>query len=95
LLWRSDGRLEIRGTGWSAVCIVDRDPWRVVSVAEMTNGGKGWRLELQDHEGSVPGQVGIKKPGQPWVELELVRIEVKTGRSLPEAPDLPLCGSAR
>lgn len=94
LRWLDDGRLQVDGAGWAATLTISPDPWRVLSVAESTASGKGWRLELSEHEQSVPGRIGIKKPGQRWVELELVRLEWRDGRILPTLPDLPECGAA-
>lgn len=95
LAWSDDGRLEVVGNGWAATIVLAANPWRVVSVSESTPSGKGWRLELSDHDGPVPGTIGIKKPGQRWVELELVRIEWKDGRALRELPNLPDCRSVQ
>ena len=95
IAWRDDGRLEIAGNEWAATVVLSPDPWRVQSVAESTPTGKGWRLELSNHDGSVPQLIGIKKPGQRWVELELVRMEWREGRSLSSLPDIPECGVAQ
>jgi hypothetical protein len=88
---RSDGRIVVAGRGWAAIVSVAADPWRVVRVEEVTENKKGWRFELGDHSASVPGSIRLRAPSGRWAELELVRLEWDTGRSLPELPDLAPC----
>jgi hypothetical protein len=85
--------IEITGVGWAAAARIAQDPWRVVKVVERGAGdGAGWRIELRDHQGSVPGRVRLTNVDGRWVELRLKRIEWPAGASLPELPTLPPCG---
>ncbi len=85
--------IEITGVGWAAAARIAQDPWRVVKVVERGAGdGAGWRIELRDHQGSVPGRVRLTNPDGRWVELKLKRIEWPAGAVLPALPALPPCG---
>jgi len=86
-----DGRILIEGQGWKARVTVEPDPWRVVSVEEAGNAGKGWRIRLGDHSLSVPGKVRVKREDGRWAELDLIRLEWNTGKELPTLPTLPRC----
>jgi hypothetical protein len=88
---RDDGRIFIEGRGWGAFVTVRAEPWRVVSVEESGNRGRGWRLELGDHSLSVPGLVRVENGDGRWAELELVRLEWNDGGELPSLPDLQDC----
>lgn len=84
------GGLVVTGRGWSAEVRVAPDPWRIVSVRNATRSDSGWKLDLEEHTGSVPGRIRIAREGR-WAELELVRLEWNQGTVLPETPDLPAC----
>jgi hypothetical protein len=86
--------LVIRGSGWSSRVEVARDPWRVVSVQQVDGGTGGWRLDLRDHIGPVPGSVRIRRGDGRWAELELVRLEWNDHPVLPPVPELPNCADA-
>lgn len=87
---QADGRLVVTGRSWSAGVQVAPDPWRIVSVRQVAPSGSGWKLDLDDHTGSVPGRIRITRDGR-WAELDLVRLEWNQGTELPEPPDLPAC----
>ena len=86
-----DGRIVVRGRGWSANVEIAADPWRVVQVEDAESIAPTWRLSLSDHSSSVPGAMRIEKADGRWAELELVRLEWKDGEDLPPLPELPLC----
>lgn len=84
-------RFLVEGRGWAAEVEVAGDPWRVVSVHEAGRSASGWRIVLEDHTGSVPGSLRLKRGDGRWAELELVRLEWHEEGKLPELPDAPLC----
>jgi hypothetical protein len=86
-----DSVLWVDGTGWSARVVVAADPWRVVSVVEAGAGGPGWRIDLGDHIGSIPGSLRLKRSDGRWAELELVSLEWNDAIELPDLPELPPC----
>lgn len=86
-----DGRLLVSGRGWTALVSVAPDPWRVVAVEDGNPDVAGWKISLDDHNGSLPGQIRVKKTGGRWAELDLVRLEWSPSAQLPALPDLPLC----
>ena len=88
---REDGRILVEGLRWAALVTVVADPWRVVSVEEISARGKGWRFELSDHSLSVPGFIRVENADGRWAELVLVRLEWNDGGELPSLPDLPFC----
>jgi hypothetical protein len=90
---REDGRILVEGLRWAALVTVAADPWRVVSVEEVSARGKGWRFDMSDHSLSVPGFLRVENADGRWAELELVRLEWSEGGELPPAPDLPLCSA--
>jgi len=90
---REDGRILVEGLRWAALVTVAAEPWRVVSVEEVSARGNGWSFELSDHNFSVPGFVRVENADGRWAELELVRLEWSKGSELPPVPDLPLCTS--
>ncbi len=83
--------LEITGRDWSAHVVVARDPWRVLEVRADTPAATAWRIELDDHTGSIPKSVFVKRADGEWARLELVRRETIGTVALPELPDLPVC----
>jgi hypothetical protein len=83
--------LVIRGRGWSARVEVAPDPWRVVAVNQVDGGAGGWRLDLRDHIGSVPGTVRIKREDGRSAVLELISLEWNDRPDLAPVPDLPRC----
>jgi hypothetical protein len=83
--------LLIEGPGWSARVEVAPEPWRIVAVRELSRGGDGWRIELSDHIGSVPGAVRIRRSDGRWAELELLSLQWNDAPDLPAIPDLPRC----
>lgn len=83
--------LLIEGPGWSARVEVAPEPWRIVAVRELSGGGDGWRIELGDHIGGVPGAVRIRRSDGRWAELELVSLQWNDAPDLPAIPDLPRC----
>jgi hypothetical protein len=88
---REDGRILVEGSRWAALVTVVADPWRVVSVEEISARGRGWRFELSEHSLSVPGFVRVENAGGRWAELELVRLEWSKDGELPPPLDLPIC----
>ena len=90
---REDGRVLIEGVHWAAIVSVVAEPWRVVSVEEISARNKGWRFELGDHILSVPGFVRVESAEGRWAELKLVRLEWNDNEELPSPPDLPPCGA--
>jgi hypothetical protein len=90
---REDGRILVEGVRWAALVTVAADPWRVVSVEEVSTRGGGWSIELSDHTLAVPGFIRVENADGRWAELDLVRLEWSEGGELPPIPDLPLCTS--
>jgi hypothetical protein len=88
---RTDGRIQITGSEWSAVVEVRPDPWRVVEVREGMGAEDGWTVTVSEHSGSVPSALKIRKPGHRWAELELIRLEWDEANELPPRPELPPC----
>ena len=86
-----DGRLLVKGRGWSARVELIADPWRVISLEDAGSSTPTWRIVLSDHSSSVPGSARIEKADGGWAELELVRLEWNDGALLPPLPVLPLC----
>ena len=87
------GAIEIHGDRWSARARIERDPWRVVEVAELDSPpGGGWLIELDEHSSSVPGRIRVTNADGRWAELDLSRMEWPDGTTLPELPDFPPCG---
>jgi hypothetical protein len=83
--------LLIEGPGWSARVEVAPEPWRILAVRELSGGGDGWRIELGDHIGSVPGSIRIHRSDGRWAELELLSLQWNDAPQLPVVPDLPRC----
>jgi hypothetical protein len=90
---RENGRILVEGLRWAALVTVAADPWRVVSVEEVSARGKGWIFELSDHHLSVPGFIRVENADGRWAELDLVRLEWSEGGQLPPIPVLPHCSS--
>jgi hypothetical protein len=90
---REDGRILVEGQRWAALVTVAADPFRVISVEEVSARGKGWSFELSDHSLSVPGFIRVENADGRWAELDLVRLEWRERGELPTIPDLPLCTS--
>ncbi len=89
---RPDGRLEVSGSGWSAVVTVAAEPWRVTLVEEpVGRQSNGWSFRLKDHSGSVPGWIRVDDGDRQWAELELVRLQWDTVAELPGLPSMPVC----
>jgi hypothetical protein len=63
----------------------------VVAVHQIDGGPGGWRLDLRDHIGSVPGTVRIRREDGRSAELELISLEWNDRPVLPPVPDLPRC----
>jgi len=87
----AEGGLEITGDDWSAHVVVARDPWRVLEVRADAHDTTAWRIELDDHTGSIPKSVFVERADGEWARLELVRREGTGGAALPDLPDLPAC----
>ncbi len=83
--------LLIEGPGWSARVEVAPEPWRILAVRELRGGGDGWRIELGDHIGGVPGSIRIHRSDGRWAELELLSLQWNDAPDLPAVPDLPRC----
>lgn len=81
----------VEGSGWAAEVEVADDPWRVIRVREVGESASGWKIVLEDHTGSVPGSVRVKRSDGRSAELELLRLEWNEGGDLPDLPDVPLC----
>lgn len=92
---RPDGLIEITGDRWSAVAEVRPEPWRVVMIREVADGNRGWTVTITDHAAAVPAALTIRKPGEGWAELELVRLEWDEANQLPPRPQLPPCAGQR
>jgi hypothetical protein len=93
---REDGRLQVEGSTWSGLVSVMPDPWRVVSVEDVTEGeGIGWNVNLRDHTASIPGWLRVKGADGRWAELELVRLQWNTATELPQVPNIEPCGGTR
>jgi hypothetical protein len=89
------GWIEVSGDGWKAKVEVAQNPWRVVSVHEITgDGSRGWRIRLRDHVKSVPGWIRVDGVGKRWAELDLKRHQRDTVEELPALPSLPPCDSS-
>jgi hypothetical protein len=92
----ASGRLRVDGVGWSAEVWVAVDPWRVILVEEVVEGGgEGWRIRLRNHSLSLPGWIRFEGAGRRWAELELLRLEWNTVAELPALPALPTCEPSR
>jgi hypothetical protein len=90
---REDGRILVEGLRWAALVTVAADPWRVVSVEEISAQGTGWRFDIRDHSLSVPSFIRVVNADGRWAELELVRLEWSESGELPPVPNLPLCSA--
>jgi hypothetical protein len=86
------GAITVRGVGWAASVRLAEEPWRVLEVAEVQHdGARGWRLVLDDHTSSVPGEIRLEHPDGRWAELALTRLEWPNEVALPELPVFPAC----
>jgi len=93
---RDDGRLLISGPHWSGLVTLESDPWRVISVEDVTTGeGDGWKVVIRDHTVSIPGWLRVKGADGRWAELELVRLQWNTVTELPPVPEIDPCEGSR
>jgi hypothetical protein len=65
-----------------------------VTVNQVDGDAGGWRLDLRDHIGSVPGTVRIKREDGRSAVLELISLEWNDSPVLPPVPDLPRCADS-
>ena len=89
-----DGRLLVQGVTWACVVSVRPEPWRVSAVEQVpARGSEGWSITVRDHALAVPSELRLEHPEGDWAELKLVGLQWNVNESLPELPELPLCGS--
>lgn len=81
----------VEGRGWAAEVEVAADPWRVVGVREAGGSSSGWTIVLEDHTGSIPGSIRVKRSDGRRAELKLLRLEWHEDSVLPDLPALPIC----
>jgi hypothetical protein len=87
----SELKVLIEGDRWAAEVALASEPWRVMTVREVTKGSHGWSIVLGNHTGSVPGTLRLETSQRRWAELELIRLEWHEDGRLPPLPVVPWC----